>query len=157
MDFPERVYTVEEVQRAKGLIEKRYRHRLKVKGSQEFRQKVKEALELIKTADFKDFLRTYIRQIMEIDGFSQLRTEEVAIWANKYTVAEPVDAASYFVQKAQQMKDYLEGRLYYDKGELDAIKKRIQFIETLRDKSKNQEIKQKCEELLKRWNETPFP
>jgi len=132
MDFPERVYTVEEVQRAKGLIEKRYRHRLKVKGSQEFRQKVKEALELIKTADFKDFLRTYIRQIMEIDGFSQLRTEEVAIWANKYTVAEPVDAASYFVQKAQQMKDYLEGRLYYDKGELDAIKKRIQFIETLR-------------------------
>ena len=157
MDFPERVYTVEEVQRAKGLIEKRYRHRLKVKGSQEFRQKVKEALELIKTADFKDFLRTYIRQIMEIDGFSQLRTEEVAIWANKYTVAEPVDAASYFVQKAQQMKDYLEGRLYYDKGELDAIKKRIQFIETLRDKTRDREIRQKCEELLRRWNETPFP
>jgi hypothetical protein len=157
MTFPERVYTVEEVRKARVLIEKGYRHRLRLRGSKEFRQKVKEALQLIKTADYKDFFRIYIRKIMEIDGFSQLRTEEVSIWANKYTVAEPVDAASYFIQKAQQMKDYLEGRLYYDKGELNAIKKRIQFIETLRDKSKNREIKEKCEELLKRWNETPFP
>jgi len=157
MVFPERVYTVDEVQRARELLEKGYRHRLRVKGSQEFRRKVREALGFINMAGYKDFFRTYIRQIMEIDGFSQLRTEEVAIWANKYTVAEPVDAASYFIQKAQQMKDYLEGRLYYDKGELNAIKKRIQFIETLRDKSRNKEIKQKCEELLKRWSETPFP
>jgi len=157
MAFPERVYTVDEVQRARELVEKGYRHRLRVKGSQEFRWKVREALQLIKTAGYKDFFRTYIRQIVEIDGFSQLRTEEVAIWANKYTVAEPVDAASYFIQKAQQMKDYLEGRLYYDKGELNAIKKRIEFLEILEDKSRNQEIKQKCEELLKRWNETPFP
>jgi len=157
MAFPERVYTIEEVKEARELIEKGYRHRLKLKGSKEFRQKVKEALQLIETAGYQDFFRTYIRQIIEIDGFSQLRTEEVAIWANEYTIAEPVDAASYFIQKAQQMKDYLEGKLYYDKGELDAIKKRIQFIETLRDKSRNQEIKQKCEELLKKWNETPFP
>jgi len=157
MSFPERIYTIEEVREARELIEKGYRHRLKVKGSKEFKQKVKEALRLIRVADYKDFFRTYIRQITEIDGFSQLRTEEVSIWANKYTIAEPVDAASYFIQKAQQMKDYLEGRLYYDKGELDAIKKRIQFIETLRDKSKNREIREKCEELLKRWNETPFP
>lgn len=157
MTFPERVYTVEEVQRARELIEKGYRHRQKVKGSREFRQKAREVLQLIKTAGYKDFFRTYIRQIVEIDGFSQLRTEEVAIWANKYTIAEPVDAASYFVQKAQQMKDYLEGRLYYDKGELNAIKKRIQFIETLKNKSRNQKIKQKCEELLERWNEIPFP
>jgi len=157
MVFPERVYTVEEVQKARELIEKGYRHRLKVKGSEEFRQKVKEALQLIRIANYRDFFRTYIRQIVEIDGFSQLHTEEVSIWANKYTIAEPVDAASYFIQKAQQMKDYLEGRLYYDKGELSAIKKRIQFIETLKNKSKDQEIKQKCEELLKRWSETPFP
>jgi len=157
MIFPERVYTIEEVQKARELIEKGYRHRLRLKGSREFKQKVKEALQLIRIANYKDFFRTYIRQIVEIDGFSQLRTEEVAIWANKYTMAEPVDAASYFIQKAQQMRDYLEGRLYYDKGELNAIKKRIQFIETLKDKSKNREIKQKCEELLKKWNETPFP
>jgi len=157
MGFPERVYTTEEVQQARELIEKGYRHRLRISGSKEFRQKVKEALQLIKTAGYKDFFRTYIRQIIEIDGFSQLRTEEVAIWANKYTIAEPVDAASYFIQKAQQMKDYLEGRLYYDKGELNAIKKRIEFLETLKEKSRNQVIKQKCEELLKRWSETPFP
>jgi len=157
MAFPERVYTIDEVQKARELLEKGYRHRLSVRGSVEFRQKVKEALRLIKTAGYQDFFRTYIRQITEIDGFSQLRTEEVAIWANKYTIVEPVDAASYFIQKAQQMKDYLEGKLYYDKGELNAIKKRIQFIETLKEKNKNQEIKQKCEELLKRWSETPFP
>lgn len=157
MGFPKRVYTTEEVRQARELIEKGYRHRLRISGNEEFRQKVRETLKLIKTAGYKDFFRTYIRWIVEIDGFSQLRTEEVAIWANRYTIAEPVDAASYFVQKAQQMKDYLEGRLYYDKGELNAIRKRIQFIETLKDKSRNQEIKQKCEELLKRWNETPFP
>lgn len=157
MTFPERVYTNEEVEKARELVEKGYKHRLRLEGSKEFKQKVKEALRLIKTADYKDFFRTYVRQIIEIDGFSQLRTEEVSIWANKYTVAEPVDAASYFIQKAQQMKDYLEGKLYYDKGELNAIKKRIQFLETLKNKSKDQEIKQKCEELLKKWNETPFP
>ena len=157
MVFPERVYTVDEVQRARELLEKGYRHRLRVKGSQEFRRKVREALHFIRVAGYKDFFRTYIRQIIEIDGFSQLRTEEVSIWANKYTIAEPVDAASYFIQKAQQMKDYLEGRLYYDKGELNAIRKRIQFIETLKNKSRSKQVKEKCEELLERWNETPFP
>jgi len=157
MVFPERVYTVEEVRKARELVEEGYRHRVRVNGSKEFRHKVKEALHLIRTAGYKDFFRTYIGHILEVDGFSQLRTEEVAIWANKYTIAEPVDVASYFIHKAQQMKDYLEGRLYYDKGELDAIKKRIQFLEDLRSKSRSQEIRQKCEELLKRWNETPFP
>jgi hypothetical protein len=157
MTFPERVYTTEEVQKAKELIEKGYKHRVKLKGSKEFRQKVKEASRLIRIAGYHDFFRTYIRQIVEMEGFSQLRTEEVGIWANKYTLTEPVDAASYFIHKAQQMKDFLDGKLYFDTGELNAIKKRIQFIETLKKKSKNQEIKQKCEELLKRWNETPFP
>jgi hypothetical protein len=157
MVFPERVYTIDEVRKARELVEKGYKHCLRVKGSKEFRQKVKKALQLIKTAGYRDFFRTYIRQISEIDGFSQLRTEEVAIWANKYTVAESVDAASYFIHKAQQMKDFLDGRLYYDKGELNAIKKRIQFIEALREKTRNQEIKQRCEKLLKEWSETPFP
>ena len=157
MSFPERVYTVEEVKKARELIEKGYRHRLRLKGSREFKQKVKEALRLIKVAGYQDFFRAYIRQIAETDGLSQLRNEEVAIWANKYTIAEPVDAASYFIHKAQQMKDYLEGRLYYDKGELNAIKKRIQFLETLKNKSRSKEVKEKCEELLERWNETPFP
>jgi len=157
MEFPKRVYTAEEVERARELIRRGHKHRLKIKGSPEFKQKAKEALNLIKTAQYYDFLHTYIRQIIEIDGFSQLRESEIAIWANKYTVEDPVECAGFLIQKAYQMKDYIEGRLYYDKGEINAVRKRIRFLETLKNKSKNQTVKRKCEESLKRWTETPFP
>ena len=157
MKFPKRVYTVEEVKKARALIEKGYKHRLRVVGSPDFKGKVKEALNLIKTAKYYDFLRTYIRQIREIGGLSQLREEEVALWANKYVVADSIEAAGFIMQKAQQMKDFIEGRLYYDKGEAEAVKKRIEFLETLRDRSKNQTVKKKCEENLKKWAELTFP
>ena len=157
MGFPERVYTVDEVKKAREFIAKGYKHRLRVVGSPDFKNKTKEALKLIKTAKYYDFLRTYIRQIREIGGLSQLREAEVAIWANKYAVADPIEAAGFIIQKAQQMKDFIEGRLYYDKGEIRAVEKRIQFLETLRDRSKNQEVKKKCEEALKRWAELTFP
>jgi len=157
MGFPERVYTVEEVKRAMVLIAKGYKHRLRVVGNQDFKRKVKEALKLIKAAKYYNFLRTYIRQIREIGGLSQLREAEVAIWANKYAVADPIEAAGFIIQKAQQMKDFIEGKLYYDKGEMRAVKKRIEFLETLRDTSKNQAVKKKCEENLKRWGELMFP
>ena len=157
MGFPERVYTVEEVKKAREFIAKGYKHRLRVVGSPDFKSKTKEALKLIKTAKYYDFLRTYIRQIREIGGLSQLREAEVAIWANKYAVADPIEAAGFIIQKAQQMKDFIEGRLYYDKGEIRAVEKRIQFLETLRDRSKNREVKKKCEEALKRWAELTFP
>ena len=157
MRFPERVYTVKEVKKARELVEKGHKHRLKVVGSPDFRSKAKEALKLIKTAKYYDFLRTYIRQIREIDGLSQLREAEAAIWANKYAVADPVEAAGFIIQKAQQMKGFIEGKLYYDKGEIKAVEKRIEFLETLRDRSKNQAVKKKCEENLKRWTELTFP
>jgi len=157
MKFPKRVYTIEEVKKARALIEKGYRHRLRVVGSPDFEGKVKEALKMIKTAKHYDFLRTYIRKIREIGGLSQLREEEAAIWANKYAVSDPIEAAGFIIQKAQQMKDFIEGRLYYDKGEAGAIKKRIEFLETLRDKSRDQTVKKKCEENLKRWAELMFP
>ena len=157
MKFPKRVYTVEEVQKAKKLIEKGYRHRLRIKGSQKFKHKVEEALNLVKTANHYDFLRTYIKHIVEIGGLTQLREAEASIWANKYTVADPVEASSLFIQKAHQMKDYIEGRLYYDKGEIRAVKKRIEFLETLRERSKSRAVKKRCEELLKSWTETTFP
>lgn len=157
MGFPERVYTVEEVKKARALIAKGYKHRLRVVGSQDFKRKVKEALKLIKVAKYYNFLRTYIRQIREIGGLSQLREAEVAIWANKYAVADPVEVASFIIQKAQQMKDFIEGKLYYDKGEIRAVKKRIEFLETLRDTSRDQAVKKKCEENLKRWAELTFP
>jgi len=157
MKFPERVYTEDEVQKARTLIGQGYKHELRVKGSQDFKSKVEKALELIKIADYYDFLRTYIREIVEIDGLSQLRESEVAIWVNKYSVADPVEAAGFLIQKTQQMKDYTEGRLYYDTGEIRAVNKRIEFLKALKERSKDQALKKRCEEILKAWTETTYP
>jgi len=154
VEFPERVFTEEEVKRAKELLEKGYKHRLRVTGSPRFKREIEKTLKLLKTAGYYDFLRTYIRQIQEIEGFSQLHEADATIWANMPMLVDVVDAASYIVQKAQQMKDYLEGKLYYGTGEMSAIEKRLEFLEKLEEKSKNQNVKKKCEELLKRWSET---
>jgi hypothetical protein len=157
MEFPERVYTKSEVKKAKALLDKGYKHKLMIEGNQDFKDKVKDALKLVKTADYYDFLRTYIRRIVEIDGLSQLREAEAAIWANMYAIADSVEAAGFFIQKAQQMKDYLEGKLYYETGEIRAVNKRIEFMETLKEKSTDEAIKRRCEKLLKAWTETIYP
>jgi len=154
LEFPERVYTQEEVDKARELIQKGYKHILKIEGSPQFKNKMQQVIELIKTADYYDFLRMFIRQIIEIEGFSQLHEADAAIWANMSTLTDLVDAASYLVQKAQQMKDYLEGNLYYGTGEIVAIEKRLEFIKTLKAKSSSQDIRKRCEELLKKWAET---
>ncbi|MEM2102446.1 MAG: hypothetical protein QXM22_02895 [Candidatus Bathyarchaeia archaeon] len=156
MSFPKRVYTVDEVQKARALIEKGWKHRLQVKGSIEFKRKVEEALALIKTAGYYDFLRTYIREIVEIEGFSQLREAEVAIWVDKITLSDIIDAASLFIQKAQQMKDFLEGRLYYGQGETRAVKTRLEFLEALKKRAEDDDIRKRCEEKLKKWAESTF-
>jgi len=157
LDFPKRVYTVEEVKKAKELIDEGYRHRLRVKGSLNFKQKVKQVIKLVKTAGYYDFLRTYIRRIIEIDGLTQLREAEAAIWANKYAVENPVDAASLFVQKADHMKEYLEGKLYYGgEAEKRSVEKRIEFLEVLKRKSQEKEVRDECERLLKFWSESVF-
>lgn len=123
----------------------------------DFKQKVKKTLDLIKTAGHYDFLRTYIRDVTEIEGFSQLREAEVAIWANKELLQDPVDAASFFVQKAQQMKDFLEDKQYYGGlGETSAVNKRLEFLRTLKNKSKEPNVKQRCEEILKSYAESTF-
>ena len=157
MVFPERVYTKEEVKKARTLIEKGYKHDLKAKGSPEFVAKVEEALKLIKTAGYYEFLRTYIRGIREIEGLSQLREQEAAIWFHVKALDDPVDDAGFMIQKTQQMKDFIEGRLYYETAEIRAVNKRIEFLEALRDKTEDPDIKSKCEEQLKRWKEQPFP
>jgi hypothetical protein len=154
LEFPKRVYTFDEVRKAKELIDKGYKHDLTVEGSKSFKQKVKNALQLVKIADHYDFLRTYIRQIVEIDGLTQLRNADVTIWANKYTVENPVDAASVFIQKANVMKEYLELKHYYSgEAEKRAVGKRIGFLETLRRKSTEKEIIAECERLLSLWRE----
>jgi hypothetical protein len=157
LKFPKRVYTVEEIEKARELIGKGYKHRLTVRGSQSFKRKVEEARKLLKIAGYYDFLRTNIRNIIEIDGLTQLREGDAAIWANKYTVENPVDAASFFVQKAYQMKEYLEGKLYYG-GEAEgrSVDKRIEFLEKLKKKSRNKDVRRESERLLKSWSESVF-
>jgi len=109
---------------------------------------------LIKTAGYYDFLRTYLREIVEMEGFSQLRESDAALWANMSMLDDVVNAASYVVQKAQQMRDYVEGNLYYGTGEIAAIEKRLEFLRTLKTEIKSNEIRKRCEALLKEWAET---
>jgi hypothetical protein len=157
LKFPERVYTVAEVEKARELIGKGYKHRLTVRGSPGFKRKVEEARKLLKTAGYYDFVRTNIRNIIEIDGLTQLREGDAAIWANKYLVQNPLDAASVFVQKAYQMKEYLEGKLYYGgEAERRSVEKRIEFLEKLKKKSRNKDVRKESERLLKSWSEIVF-
>lgn len=156
-EFPKSIFTSDEVERAKRLIEKGYKHRLIIRGSPKFKDKVKEALKLIKTARYHDFLRQFIRRIIEVDGLSQLRDVDASIWANMYTVADPIEAASYFIQKAEQMRIYLEGKAYFDVvGEASAVEKRMEFLEALKSRSRRSEIREKCETALRLFTESKF-
>ena len=156
-EFPQRVYTKDEVKKAREAIESGHIHRLKITGSKEFKEKVREALKLIKTTRQYNFLRTYIREIKEIDGLTQLREAEAAIWANNHAVKDPVDAASLFIQKAYQMKDYIEGKLYYGgEAEHRTTQKRIEFLEELKKRTRKKEVKDRCEEILKVWRESIY-
>jgi len=155
LKFPERVYTTDEVKAAKELIDNGYKHLLTVEGSPSFKQKVAETLKLIKTAGYYEFLRTYIRQIMEIDGLTQLRETEAACWANKFAVENPVDAASLLIQKASQMQEYINGELYYGgEAEKRSIEKRMEFLRVLQSKTADKAVKAECERLLKMWEES---
>jgi hypothetical protein len=155
MSFPDRVYTTEEVESAKALVDKGYKHSLVVEGSTEFTQKVNQAIEFIKDAGYFDFLRTYVRKIVEIDGISQLRETEVAIWASKFAAENPVDAASLFIQKAYHMKEYLEGELYYGgNAEKRSVAKRVEFLQSLKEKTSDKVVKEECERLLEMWKDS---
>jgi hypothetical protein len=155
LSFPERVYTVDEVTAAKNLVCQGYRHNLTVEGDRYFTQKVSTALDLLKTAGYTDFLQTYIRKIQEIDGITQLRETEVAIWANKFAVDNPVDFASLMVQKAYSMKEYLDGELYYGgTAEKRSVAKRVEFLQALKEKSSDNSIKEECDRLLGMWKDS---
>ena len=137
------------------MIDHGYKHDLAVEGTSEFKQKISRILELVKTAGCYDFLRTYIRQIIEIDGLTQLRETEAAIWANKFAVENPVDAASLFIQKTHHMKQYIDGDLYYGgTSEKLTVEKRIEFLDALKNKADEKEITDECERLLKMWEES---
>lgn len=155
LDFPERIYTAEEHRLAKELTDKGHKHRLSVDGSLDFRQKVYRTLELVKIAGAYEFLRTYIKKIIEIDGLTQLRETEAAIWANGFAVENPVDAASLFVQKTHQMKQYIDGEVYYGgASEKFSVEKRMEFLEVLRNVSQEKEVREECDRLLQMWKES---
>lgn len=155
MKFPEKVYTAREVKAARKLIGQGYKHELTVEGTLDFKRKVNRILELVKTAGYFEFLRTYIRQVVEIDGLTQLRETEVALWANKFAVENPVDAASLFVQKAYHMKQYVDGELYYGGGsEKFTVQKRIEFLESLKNKTTEKDVREECARLLQMWAES---
>jgi hypothetical protein len=155
LSFPERVYTAEEVKAAKALVDQGYRHNLTVEGTADFTAKVNQALDLIKSAGYFDFLQTYIRKIMEIDGITQLRETEVAIWANKFAVENPVDFASLIVQKVYSMKEYLEGELYYGgNAEKRSVAKRMEFLVVLKEKTSDPAVQKECGRLLDLWKES---
>ena len=155
MDFPARVYTEEEVRQARALIDRGYKHRIGISGSAGFRQKVRKALALVKTAGYYDFFRTYVRSIKQIDGLTQLRQAEAAVWANEYAVENSVDAASVFVQKANSMKEYLDGELYYGgAAEKRSDEKRIEFLGALKGKTREKEVAEECQKLLRIWKES---
>lgn len=157
MEFPKRIYTIEELKKAGELVKKGYKHRLRVKGTPIFKQKVKQALKLVKTAGYYDFLRTYVCCIVEIDGLTQLREADASIWANNYAVENPVDAASLFMQKTNHMKEYLEGKLYFGgAAETRSVQKRLEFLKLLKKKSRNKQVKEECEKLLRSWSESVF-
>jgi len=155
--LPEEIYTYEETLLAKSLIEKGHRNRLRVVGSPSFREKTLKALRQVKTAGYYDLLRAYVRRIVEVQGFSQLREANLEIWANVYTVENTVEAASFFVQKAWQMKMYLEGKPHYDSiGERDAVEKRLEFLNVLAKRARNPSVKEECEKRLRLWDESKF-
>lgn len=155
LEFPERIYTEKEVKTARKLVNKGYKHNLTVYGNSKFKQKVDEALELVKTAGYYEFLRTYIKRIVEIDGLTQLRETEAIMWANRFAVENPVDAASLFIQKANHMKEYLEGILYYGgTAEQRSVEKRIRFLEVLKERSQNETVKEECTRLLQMWEDS---
>jgi hypothetical protein len=143
--FPKRVYTQNEVLKAKDLIDEGFKHRLRVVGSQTFKAKVKEALRLVKVAGYYDFLRMYIRTILEINGLSQLREAEAALWANIYAVEDPVDGACFFVQKTWQMKKYIEEAGYHShQTETLGEQERSRFLKELLEKTKDVKVKEAC-------------
>jgi hypothetical protein len=155
MDFPERIYTEDEVSKARERIAQGHKHNLTITGTPEFKHKTEQALEVVTAAGYYDFLRTYIRSIIEIDGFTQLHEADAAIWATEYTVENPVDAASFFVQKASVMKEYIEGKLYYGgAAERRSNDRRLEFLTILKSKSKEKKVVAECERLLDQWRES---
>jgi hypothetical protein len=155
MSFPQKLYTLKEISEAKELINKGHKHEISISGTTDFKNKVNQAIEYLKTAGYYDFFRTYVKEIVEIDGITQLRETEITIWTNQYAVENPIDAASLLIQKTCSAKEYLEGELYYGgTAEKRSITKRTDFLQALKEKTVDPHVKQECQRLLDLWSES---
>ncbi|HDI01959.1 MAG TPA: hypothetical protein ENF78_05990 [Candidatus Bathyarchaeota archaeon] len=147
--FPKRLMTKEEIDRALELIRAGYRHQVEIKGSEDFVKAVREALRLVDLAGYGDEVRAYIRAVVEVEGFSQLRPEEATLWVSSGAIGNTVLLASLIVQKALQMKFYLEGKPFYGHiCELKTTQAKYEFIRKLREKCEDEDIKKVCDEIL---------
>ena len=153
MDFPPHVYTLDEFIAARKAIAGGHKHRLKVTGSQSFRQGIRNILSLIELTGYSDYLRTYIREIKEIEGLGQLREAEATIWLNNLHLADPIEGARFIIQKASQMQAYLEGKPWYILGELPAVRTSIEFLRQLSIRLRDPEIRAQCDETIRKWTE----
>ncbi|MCJ7609251.1 hypothetical protein MUP00_06235 [Candidatus Bathyarchaeota archaeon] len=149
--FPPRIYTLEEVTQARKAIADGYQHILTLSGDSEFRELVSKILEFIDLAGYTTFLRSYIREIRQIQGVSQLRETEASIWLNQILANDTIETARFIVQKTLQMQAYIEGRPWYILGELPAVRGSVEFLKKLREHLVNPETRARCEKTLDEW------
>ncbi|MFH0897046.1 MAG: hypothetical protein V1850_03230 [Candidatus Bathyarchaeota archaeon] len=151
--FPRQIDTVSEFMTAREALAEGYKHRLRVVGDSEFKKNIEAILDLIRVAGYVEFLRTYIRSMREIEGLSQLREAEAMIWLNDYMVGNPFEGARFVIQKAEQMKGYLDGKRYYNLGEISAVRVSIVFLEKLKSSLNDEAARAQCEEVLRQWKD----
>ena len=151
MNFPERIYTLDELKEARAAIAGGYKHDIRVVGDLQFKDKISLISDLIKLAGYWELLKTFIREIRLTEGVSQLRETEASIWLNQMTLENPIEGARFIMQKAFQMQSYIEGNEWYIMGELPAVKKSICFLEELKSRLQDAELKAKCSQILDEW------
>jgi hypothetical protein len=151
MNFPERIYTLDELKKARVAIASGYKHDLKVVGDTQFNDKISLVIELVELAGYKELLRTYIRELRQIEGVSQLRETDATIWLNPMTLEDPIEGTRFIMQKVFQMKSYIEGAAWYIMGELPAVRKSIDFLNELRSRLDDEELKAKCSQVIDEW------
>jgi hypothetical protein len=151
LDFPERIYTRDELSMARKAIAEGHKHELVVTGEPVFKELVTKILELIDLTNYGELLRTYIREIHQIDGISQLRETDASIWLNTLITEDSIEAARFVVQKTFQMQAYIEGRAWYILGELPAVRSSVEFLRKLREQLKDSELKARCDREIEEW------
>jgi len=151
MDFPERIYTLDEFMEARTAIAKGHKHKLAITGDDPFKGLVERIVDLIDLAGYGELLRTYIREIRQIGGISQLRETEASIWLNRLVAEDPIEGTRFVVQKVLQMQAYIEGRAWYILGELPAVRGSVEFLKKLREQLKDPELRTRCDRVIMEW------